>query len=144
MLYQGRYDKNKPSGEAAWKALNFTLAAAPKAGVVSSAMLNNMVSYRLLLTHGPKSKNGMPAKKQMVRKSRPQPNLALSTVAPNLMSQLQTTNGQQRSLAPSSQTTGKSTAALLLSKSQLLKTGRPKQLPTLLHPTSVETASTQT
>lgn len=33
MLYQGRYDKNKPSGEAAWKALNFTLAAAPKAGV---------------------------------------------------------------------------------------------------------------
>jgi hypothetical protein len=86
----------------------------------------------------------MPAKKQMVRKSRPQPNLALSTEAPNLMSQLQTTNGQQRSLAPSLQTTGKSTAALLLSKSQLLKTGRPKQLPTSLHPTSVETASTQT
>jgi hypothetical protein len=35
ILYHGKYDKNTPSGEAAFKLWNFSVNAAPKAGVVS-------------------------------------------------------------------------------------------------------------
>lgn len=35
MLYQGRFDKNKPTYEAAWKAWNLAFNAAPKKNVVS-------------------------------------------------------------------------------------------------------------
>lgn len=36
ILYQGKYDKNVPSGYAAFKLWNFTLNTAPKEGITTT------------------------------------------------------------------------------------------------------------
>jgi hypothetical protein len=49
ILYQGKYDKNVPSGYAAFKLWNFTLNTAPKEGIVSKTYAILKISKFLTL-----------------------------------------------------------------------------------------------
>ncbi len=125
ILYHGKYDKNTPSGEAAFKLWNFAVNAAPKAGVVSKD-----IYFRLSTTPGPSSKSGlMPTSRQ----SKLLPRSASNATTTSGTSLLPTTNGLSKPAAPSSLTTGRSTV-VLSSKANPPKKNGKLSLPLRLRP----------
>ena len=130
ILYQGKYDKNTPSGEAAFKLWNFAVNAAPKAGVVSKDIYS-----RLSTTPGPGSRNGLQTNTRKM--SSLSPKSASNATTTNGTSLLPTTNGRLKPVDLSLPTTGRSTEALSSRANPSRKNGKLSSLHQSLPPTSL-------